>query len=98
MGVQGWNSCQDCNDLAGIKHKLGDKLVLWGALDDQHILGQKATTDEILMAEAIKKTNMLAPGGGWLCGPNAYVSFNPEHDRQIDAMIRQYSTEFYKNR
>lgn len=98
MGINGWNSCQDCNDLAGIKCELGGKLALWGALDDQRVLGQAGATDEDLMNEARKKVEMLAPGGGWLSGPNAYVSFNFDHDQRIAKMIRDYSVEFYGKR
>lgn len=95
MGVDGWNSCQDCNDLAAIKKNYGDKLVLVGALDDQNILGRPDTTDEMLRAEAKKKVDMLARGGGWLCGPNAYVSFDFDQDRACDAYVREYSKEYY---
>ncbi len=98
MGIQGWNSCQDCNDLAGIKASLGDRLVFWGALNDQGVLGQKGTTDEMLQQEAVYKTDMLAPGGGWLCGPNAYVSFDFDQDRKCDAFVKEYSTQFYAAR
>ena len=86
------------NDLAGIKARLGDRLVFWGALNDQGILGQKGTTDEMLRQEAVYKTDMLAPGGGWLCGPNAYVSFDFDQDRRCDAFVKEYSTQFYAAR
>lgn len=98
MGVDGWNSCQSCNDLAGLKEKYGDRLVFWAALDDQHVLGQKSTTDEMLKEEAIKKTDMLAAGGGWFCGPTAYVSFDFDQDRKCDAYVKEYSREFYAKR
>lgn len=98
MGVQGWNSCQDCNDLAKIKQDYGDRLVFLGALDDQNIVGRKETTDDQLMQEAIKKTDILAPGGGWLSGPNAYVSFDADQDVRIAKMVRKYSREFYSLR
>lgn len=98
MGADGWNSCQDCNDLANIKRLYGDKLVLSGALDDQNILGRPTTTDEMLRAEARRKVDMLAAGGGWLCGPNAYVSFDFDQDRRCDSYVREYSTEYYARR
>jgi hypothetical protein len=98
MGIDGWNSCQDCNDLASIKKNYGDRLVFWSALDDQNILGRPTTTDEMLKEEAIRKTDMLAAGGGWICGPNAYVSFNFDQDRKCDAYVKEYSTEYYAKR
>ena len=98
MGVQGWNSCQDCNDLAGIKERLGDRLTLWGALDDQGVLGRKDTTDDMLRQEAKRKVDMLSAGGGWLCGPNAYVSFDFDQDRKCDAYVKEYSRAFYAGR
>lgn len=98
MGADGWNSCQDCNDLATIKQRYGDRLVLVGALDDQNILGRRTTTDEMLRAEAKRKVDMLAAGGGWICGPNAYISFDFEQDRRCDAYVREYSTQFYAQR
>lgn len=98
MGADGWNSCQDCNDLAYIKKTYGDKLVLVGALDDQNILGRPDTTEEMLRAEAQRKVDMLAPGGGWICGPNAYVSFDFDQDRACDSFVREYSRAFYAKR
>lgn len=95
MGADGWNSCQDCNDLAGIKEKYGDRLVMVGALDDQNILGRPETTEEMLKAEARRKVDMLAKGGGWICGPNAYVSFDFDQDRACDEFVKQYSMEYY---
>ncbi len=98
MGIDGWNSCQSCNDLAGLKKRYGDRLVFWQALDDQRVLGQKGTTDEMLREEAIRKTEMLAAGGGWLCGPTAFVSFIPEQDRKCDRYVKEYSKEYYAKR
>lgn len=98
MGIDGWNSCQSCNDLAGLKQRYGDRLVFWQALDDQRVLGQKGTTDEMLREEAIRKTEMLAAGGGWLCGPTAFVSFIPEQDRKCDCYVKEYSKEYYAKR
>lgn len=98
MGIDGWNSCQDCNDLVNIKRLYGDKLVISGALDDQNILGRPTTTDEMLRAEARRKVGMLAAGGGWICGPNAYVSFDFDQDRRCDSYVREYSQEYYAAR
>ncbi len=98
MGADGWNSCQDCNDLARIKAALGDRLVMVGGLDDQNILGRPDTTDAMLRAEAERKVNMLAAGGGWICGPNAYISFDFDQDRACDAYVRTLSQKYYAAR
>ena len=98
MGADGWHSCQSCNDLAAAKEKYGDRLVFWEALDDQHVVGQKGTTDEMLREEAVRKVEMLAAGGGWICGPTAFVSFDPEQDRKCDAYVKEYSMEYYARR
>ncbi len=89
LGADGWASCQSCNDLGALKKQYGDKIAFWGALDDQHVLGNPATTDEGLFAEAKKKVEMLAEGGGWLAGPAAYTSFIFPQDRKCEAMIKE---------
>ncbi len=89
MGADGWAACQSCNDLGALKKQYGDKIAFWGALDDQNVLGNPETTDEDLFAEAKKKVEMLAEGGGWLAGPAAYASFIFPHDRKCEAMIKE---------
>ena len=95
MGATLWNSCQDCNDLARLKREYGDRIVFSGALNDQGVLGQPGTTEKMLREEVEKKVSMLADGGGWIGGPNAFVSFNFDHDRYADAYLKEYSMKYY---
>jgi hypothetical protein len=69
IGVTMWDPAQTCNDLAGIKKKYGNKLVIAGGWDAQgHLLEDDVTYEEIY--ESVKKSmDTLAAGGGYcFCG------------------------------
>jgi hypothetical protein len=69
IGVTEWNPAQTCNDLAAIKKKYGNRLVICGGWDARgHLLDDNVTYEEIY--ESIKaQMDQLAPGGGYcFCG------------------------------
>jgi hypothetical protein len=65
IGVSMWDPAQTCNDLAGIKKKYGNRLVIAGGWDARgNLLNDNVTYEEIY--ESVKKQmDMLAPGGGY---------------------------------
>ena len=69
IGVTEWNPAQTCNDLAAVKKKFGNKLVITGGWDARgRLLDDDVTYGEIY--DSIKcQMDMLAPGGGYcFCG------------------------------
>jgi hypothetical protein len=66
IGVKMWDPAQTCNDLAGIKKKYGNKLVIAGGWDARDkLLSDTVTYDEIF-AYTKGQFDMLAPGGGYI--------------------------------
>jgi hypothetical protein len=65
IGVTMWDPAQTCNDLAGIKKKYGNKLVIAGGWDAQGRLLQDDATYEEIYESVKKQMDLLAPGGGY---------------------------------
>ena len=51
-------------DPADLKHRFGDRIAFWGAIDSQHVL-PFGTPDEV-KAEVRRRIDALAPGGGYV--------------------------------
>ncbi|MBR2832143.1 MAG: veratrol--corrinoid protein metyltransferase [Oscillospiraceae bacterium] len=66
VGVTMWDPAQTCNDLAAVKAKFGNRLVIAGGWDARdRLLDDDVTYEEIY--ESVKKSfDMLAPGGGYM--------------------------------
>lgn len=82
VGIGLWDPAQTCNDLAGIKAKYGNKLVIAGGWDAKgHLLADDATDEEIY--DSVKQSiEMLAPGGGYaFCG--GFMPSIDERERAI---------------
>jgi len=64
IGFEGWQSIQpDVNDIAEIKAKYGDRLVLWGNISID-LLG-RGTPEQVV--EAVRELiQVAAPGGGFI--------------------------------
>lgn len=66
IGVRLWDPAQTCNDLAGIKAKYGNKLVIAGGWDARGRLVEDDVTDEELYDSVRQVFDLLAPGGGYV--------------------------------
>ena len=101
VGINEWNPAQNCNDLAAIKAKYGNKLTLCGCINSsQTFIGEM--TDEHIREIVWDVANKYAPGGGF----QFMVTFiipdrenNPEMVRReyfVNEVMEEVSHEFYK--
>ena len=92
IGVSIWEPAQTMNDLAGIKAKYGNKLVIVGGWDGRgSLLGKDVGYDEIY--EYTKKTfDTLAPGGGY-CFMGGFMGLN---DGGISEQKNKWLTSIYE--
>ena len=69
IGVTEWNPAQTCNDLAAVKEKFGNRLVITGGWDARGDLLNKDVTYEEIFESIKKQMDILAPGGCYcFCG------------------------------
>lgn len=84
LGVDILNPVQArANDLVRLKEKAFGKLTLQGGIDTQHVL--MLGTPEEVEAEVKRVLSILAPGGGYIIGPDQGMPFPPEN---IEALWR----------
>jgi hypothetical protein len=101
IGVREWNSAQTCNDLAAVKARYGNGLVIGGGWDPRGRLLEPDVTDEELVESVRSSFEMLAPGGGFIFagGFLTPTGGNPELARKnavISNAARELSRSFYK--
>jgi uroporphyrinogen decarboxylase len=78
VGVDILNPIQArANDLPAVKRLTQGKLALSGGIDTQHVL-MRGTPDEV-EAEVRRVLKILAPGGGYIIGPDQGMPFPPEN-------------------
>ncbi|MDR0491023.1 MAG: veratrol--corrinoid protein metyltransferase [Oscillospiraceae bacterium] len=69
FGVGSWNPAQTSNDLAGIKKKYGNSLVICGGWDIVGVLAEGDVTEETVKESVRNSIDALAAGGGYaFCG------------------------------
>lgn len=73
IGVSMWDPAQTCNDLAGMKKKYGNKLVIAGGWDARGRLLEEDVTYEEIRESVKTQMDLLAPGGGY-CFLGAFLS------------------------
>lgn len=84
VGVDILNPVQArANDLPLMKRKADGRMALMGAIDTQHVL-MLGTPDDV-EAEAKRVLGVLAPGAGYIIGPDQGMPFPPEN---IEALWR----------
>ena len=66
MGADGWESYQNCNDLAAIREKFGKQLVFVGAPDVRRYAGRSNQSDEEIETAMRELTEMLRCYRGYL--------------------------------
>ena len=91
FGVCAWNPAQTMNDLAGIKKKYGNSLVLEGCWDSSGPAGWPDTSEEVVRAEVRKCIDNFAPGGGFVFWASTYGA--PD-DEAIKAKARWITEEY----
>jgi hypothetical protein len=72
IGVSMWDPAQTCNDLAGVKKKYGNSLVIAGGWDARGRLLENDVTYEEIYESVKKQMDLLAPGGGY-CFMGGYL-------------------------
>jgi uroporphyrinogen decarboxylase len=78
LGVEILNPVQArANDLAELKRRVGGRMALMGAIDTQHVLMRGTPAD--VEAEVRRVLDILAPGGGYICGPDQGMPFPEEN-------------------
>jgi len=82
IGMDVWNPCQPCNDLARLKKEYGDKLTFMGGVDSE-IMELKGEAE--IEVEVKKRINEMAADGGYYLEPSHHVPFP---NKNIDAFIK----------
>jgi hypothetical protein len=100
IGVNGWDPAQTCNDLAAIKEKYGNKMVLMGGWDARdHLLSPDVTEEEI--RQSVRDSmDKYAPGGGYMfmggfLGPASDKEIARKNAILLDE-VNKYGHAFYK--
>jgi hypothetical protein len=97
MGADMWNPCQPCNDLSAIKKQWGKRLVLWGGIDSQFVLGRPGVTAEEVEREVKRRIFDLGPGGGYIAAPSHSVPY-PEHvQRSMREAVATHGAALYRS-
>jgi hypothetical protein len=73
-GIDALNPLQACNDAREIKRLYGDRLVLSGGFDNQHVFDNPGSAEEEIRAEVRRVFEILAPGGGYIAFPMSFSS------------------------
>ena len=100
FGVVIWNPAQTSNDLAAIKRKYGNSLVICGGWDIVGVLANPDVDEETVKASVYQSIDTYAPGGGYaFCG----LFLGPAGDEKtalknkwIMEAVDTYGRTFYK--
>ncbi len=91
VGVDILNPVQArANDLVTVKRRAQGKLALSGGIDTQQVL-MRGTPQEV-EAEARRVLAILAPGGGYIIGPDQGMPFPPENIEALWSAAERYGT------
>ncbi len=100
LGVRSWGPAQVCNDLAGIKKKYGNHLMLSGCWDTTGPIGSPDVDPEKLREALYTYVDTFAPGGGFVF--NASVRDNVKNPiaREKQEIVKDvywnYARNYYK--
>ena len=98
MGVNIWNPCQPCNDLAALKREYSGRITFCGAIDSQFVRDRPGVTPDDVRAEGRKRIDELAEGGGYVAGPSHGVPYRQEIVDAMNDEIATYGRQFYQAR
>ncbi|MCL1804749.1 MAG: veratrol--corrinoid protein metyltransferase [Clostridiales bacterium] len=100
FGVTAWNPAQTTNDLAGIKKKYGNSLVMSGCWDSQGPPGWPGTPEEVVRQAVRDCIDEFAPGGGFCFWPYVIGSLDDEQARNHQLWLvdeyNKYGRTFYQ--
>lgn len=96
MGVDIWNPCQPCNDLAALKKRFPGRLTFCGGIDSQFVLDRPGVTLEEVRAEVRKRIDELAEKGGYIAAPSHSVRYDPKIIDAMNEEIGLYGREYYR--
>ena len=101
FGVKIWNPAQVTNDLAGIKKKYGNNMIMTGCWDSQGAPGWPGTEEEVVRQAVRDCIDAYAPGGGFCFWASFYGSKNDlvrakQHAFWITDEYNKYGRTFYK--
>jgi len=100
FGVVCWNPAQVINDLAGIKKKYGNSLVLNGCWDSTGPAGWLGSDEELVRQAVRDCIDAYAPGGGFCFWASFYGRDDDEqakaHALWITDEYNKYGRTFYK--
>jgi hypothetical protein len=89
--ITSWNPCQVTNDLAGIKKKYGNKLVLIGCHDTEGPNGWPGASEEVVRASVRECIDEYAAGGGYIFHASFY---GPKDDQECENKKRWVGEEY----
>jgi len=97
-GIELLNPIQTCNDQHRIKQKYGDRLVLYGGLNNQEITDVTNPEEAKIRAEIRRVVDTLAPGGGYILQIRQMaVSTNGVNSVEIqNDEYRRYARDYYQ--
>lgn len=95
MGVDMWNPCQPCNNLAQLKRENGDQIAFFGGLDSQFVLARLGSAPEDVRQEVRRRIDEMATGGGYIAAPSHDVPYDPELLQAMNDEIESYGRTFY---
>lgn len=99
MGVDAWEVAQPTNDLAGMKKKYGNKLVMIGGWDSQGPAGLPGAPEDVVRQSVHTAMDMLGEGGGYVFWNLGAVGRSADQLQKMDWLddeARKYGREFYK--
>jgi hypothetical protein len=95
MGVDLFNPCQPCNDLARLKRQFGDRIAFCGGIDSQFVLARQGVTLQEVRAEVRRRIDEMAPGGGYIAAPSHGVPYSPQIVAAMNDEIATYGRRIY---
>jgi len=76
------------NNLKELKQKYGDRICFCGGIDTQYTL-TRGTPEEV-KEETIQRLKDLAPGGGYIAGPDQSMPFPKENIKTLVNTVKKY--------
>jgi hypothetical protein len=89
--ISSWNPCQVSNDLAGIKKKYGNNLVLIGCHDTEGPSVWPGASEEVVRASVRECIDKYAAGGGYIFHASFY---GPKGDQDCENKKRWVGEEY----
>lgn len=96
MGVDNWNPCQLCNDLAQFKCPYGRQITFCGGIDSQFVLDRPGVTLDEVRTEVGKRINEMAVGGGYIAALSQELPYDPEILAAMNDEIAKHGYSHYQ--